>query len=394
MKVRTFAVASLLIGALLSAACTANEAAAPPSPPPPTVPVVDVTPETVAVASEWITTLDGQVNAQVRPQVSGYLVRRLYQEGARVRKGEVLFTIDVRTFTVALAQAEARLGEARAQLERAERDVARSEPLAKERAIAQSQMDNDVQARLAAQATVKTAEAAVEAAKLNLEFTNVRSLVDGVAAIATAQIGDLVGPETLLTTVSQVDPIRAYFSLSEREYLDLADAINGGNGRGLWAGSTGLRLVLADGTEYPLRGRFQAADRQIDPKTGTMRVSASFPNPRNVLRPGQYGRVIANTRTLEGALLVPQRAVSEAQSGTQVRVVGSDGKVQIRPVQTGARIGARWVITQGLSAGDRVVVDAGQLAEGLVVKTTPYVEPKETAPPPTPATGAPQAGGR
>ena len=396
MKVRTFAVPSLLAAALLSAACTTNEAA-PAAPPAPTVPVVEVRGETVAVASEWITTLDGQVNAQVRPQVSGYLVRRLYEEGARVRKGDVLFQIDVRPFDVALAQADARLAEGRAQLGRAERDVERNTPLARERAIAQSQLDNDIQAQLAAQASVKAAEAAVDAAKLNLEFTRVRSLVDGVAAIATAQIGDLVGPQTLLTTVSQVDPIRAYFSLSEREYLELAEAINGGNGRRLWSGATGLRLVLADGSEYPQRGRFQAADRQIDPKTGTMRVSALFPNPRNVLRPGQYGRVIANTRTIEGALLVPQRAVTEAQSGPQVRVVGTDGKVQLRAVQTGARIGARWVITQGLTAGDRVVVDAGQLAEGLVVKTTPFGEAQDAAParapagPPAGPTGPPAA---
>ncbi len=221
---------------------------------------------------------------------------------------------------------------------------------------------------------MKAAEAAVDAAKLNLEFTRVRSLVDGVAAIATAQIGDLVGPQTLLTTVSQVDPIRAYFSLSEREYLELADAINARTSKRLWSGGSGLRLTLADGTDYPLRGRFLAADRQIDSKTGTLRVSATFPNPRYVLRPGQYGRVHIDTRTVSNALLVPQRAVTEAQSGTQVRVVTTDGKVQVRPVQMGARVGARWIVERGLSAGDRVIVDAGQLAEGLTVTTKPFVE--------------------
>jgi RND family efflux transporter MFP subunit len=374
MNVRALGVSALLGAILLFPACSTNEAA--PAPPPPqVVPVVEVKAESIDVSSEWITTLDGQVNAQVRPQVSGYLVRRAYQEGGRVRKGDVLFEIDRRPFAVALAQAEARLAEARAQLGRAEQDVARNAPLAKERAIAQSDLDNAVQARLAADATVNAALAAVEGARLNLEFTRVRSLVDGIAAIATAQIGDLVGPQTLLTTVSQVDPIRAYFSLSEREYLELADAINtNGAARRLWAAGPGLRLVLADGSEYPEPGRFQAADRQIDPRTGTMRVSASFPNPHGLLRPGQYGRVTVNTRTLESALLVPQRAVAEAQGGAQVRVVSAEGTVQVRPVQMGPRIGARWVVERGLQVGDRVIVDAGQLAEGSKVSTTPFVE--------------------
>lgn len=375
MIARPLSAAGLIVFLVTAAACAPNQAAAPPAvPAPPPVPVVEVTPEDVTVSSEWITTLDGLVNAQVRPQVSGYLVRRLYTEGGRVRRGDVLFQIDPRPFTVAMAQAEARLAEARAQLGRAERDVERNTPLAKERAIAQSQLDNDIQAKLAAEASVKAAQAAVDAARLNLEFTDVRSLVDGVAAIATAQIGDLVGPQTLLTTVSQVDPIRAYVSLSEREYLEIAEAINAG-GRGLWKTQGSLRLVLADGSTYPEAGRFQAADREIDPKTGTLRVSILFPNPRHVLRPGQYGRVTAETHTRPGALLVPQRAVAEAQGGVQVRVVGPDGKVRIRTVQTGPRIGARWVIEQGLQAGDRVVVDAGPLADGSAVTTTPWTEP-------------------
>lgn len=380
--------ASAALALLLPAACARTEPPPPAAAPPPTtVPVVQIAPETVAVSSEWVTTLDGQVNAQIRPQVSGYLVRRRYAEGGSVRKGDVLFEIDSRTFTVALAQAEARLAEVQAQLGRAERDVARNTPLAKERAIAQSQLDNDIQAQLAAQAGVKAAQAAVDAARLNLEFTHVRSLVDGVAAIATAQIGDLVGPQTLLTTVSQVDPIRAYFSLSEREYLELAEPINGKASGRLWSNGGGLRLTLADGTEYPLRGRFLAADRQIDSRTGTLRVSATFPNPRYVLRPGQYGRVSIETRTVKDALLVPQRAVSEAQSGTQVRVVGADDKVQVRAVQMGPRVGSRWLVERGLSAGDRVVVDAGQLAEGVTVKTTPFVEADARNP-------APAAGGQ
>ena len=382
---------------LLWTACSTNQAAAPPAtPPPPTVPVVTVQPEKIEVPSEWITTLDGQVNAQIRPQVSGYLVRRLYEEGARVRKGQVLFVIDARPFTVAVAQAEARVAEASAQLGRAQRDVERDTPLARERAIAQSQLDNDLQTLQAAQAGVKAAEAAVDAAKLNVSFTQVRSLVDGIAAIATAQIGDLVTPQTLLTTVSQVDPIRAYFSISEREYLQFADAINGsGAARRAWTGKDGLRLTLADGTEYARAGRFQTADREIDPKTGTMRVSAVFPNPEHVLRPGQYGRVTAMTRTLDQALLVPQRAVTETQSGPQVRVVSADGKVQVRDVKPGARIGGRWIIDGGLQAGDRVVVDGGAVPEGTAVNVKPFVEAPQAArngSPPATGPTAPAAG--
>lgn len=356
--------------------CANNEAAPAPAPPPaPTVAVVQVAPETVQVASEWITTLDGFANAQIRPQVSGYLVKRNYREGALVRKGDVLFEVDERPFQVALAQAEAQLGEARAQLGRAERDVARDTPLAKERAIAQSQLDNDIQSQLAAEAAVKAADAAVASAKLNVGFTKVRSLLDGVAGIATAQIGDLVGPTTLLTTVSQVDPIRAFFSLSEQEYLVVASQINASyQSKDLWkTGGGGLKLTLADGSVYPSPGRFLAADRQIDPKTGTIRISATFPNPQQLLRPGQYGRVSAETQTLTNALLVPQRAVSELQGTTQLRVVGPDDTVHVKAVKIGPHIGTRWVITEGLAPGDRVVVDSGQPNEGTKVTTKPYV---------------------
>jgi RND family efflux transporter MFP subunit len=386
--------APLLGALLLLPGCSTNKAA-PAPPPPPVVPVVQVVPESVDVASEWITTLDGQVNAQIRPQVSGYLIKRNYQEGGRVRKGDVLFEIDRRPFAVALAQAEARLAETRAQLGRAEQDVARNTPLAKERAIAQGELDTNIQSKLAAEASVDAAQAAVEAARLNLDFTSVRSLVDGIAAIATAQIGDLVSPQTLLTTVSQVDPIRAYFSLSEREYIELSEAINtDGPSRRLWAAGPGLRLILADGSVYPEAGRFQAADRQIDPKTGTMRVSASFPNRNGVLRPGQYGRVTVNSRRIDAALLVPQRAVTETQGGTQVRVVSPEGTVQIRSVEMGPRVGSRWVVARGLQAGDRVIVDAGQLAEGVKVSTSRFEEPTTATASAAPAPAAAPAGGR
>ena len=367
---------ALAASSLLLPGCGRTETASASTPPaaPPTVAVVSIAPETVKVSTQWIATLDGLVNAQIRPQVSGYLVKATYRDGAAIGKGDVLFEIDPRPFEAALALAEAQLAQARAQLGRTEQDVQRDKPLAVERAIAQSQLDNDVQANLAAQAAVKVAEAMVDTARLNLGFTKVRSLVGGIAAIASAQLGDLVGPTTLLTTVSQVDPIRAYFSLNEQEYLQVSEQINARTPtKSLWGNGTALTLTLADGQIYPEKGTFLAADRQIDPKTGTIRISATFPNPNNQLRPGQYGRVSADTRVAKDVLLVPQRAVSDLQGKAQVRVVAADDTVQIRTITLGERIGSRWIVEKGVEAGDRVIVDSGQLPGGTKVGTKPYV---------------------
>ena len=364
---------------LLLDACSSGNAS-PPTPAPAEVSVITVAPETVSLSSEWIGTLDGYVNAQIRPQVSGYLVRRSYQEGAPVRQGQVLFEIDPRPFQAVLSQAEARLAEAQAQLGKTERDLERDRPLAAERAIAQSQLDNDIQAHLAAQAAIKSATAAIETAQLNLGFTKVTSLITGIAAIATAQIGDLVGPATLLTTVSQVDPIKAYFPLSEQEYLRIAGRINGpGTSSELWANNAGsLTLVLADGSVYPQRGRFLAADRDIDPKTGTIRISAAFPNPARTLRPGQYGRVRAETNTVKDAIVVPQRTVTDAQGAPQVRVVGPDNRVATRRVTLGDRVGSGWIIGTGLQPGDRVVVEGASAADGSLVNPKPWQPPAQS----------------
>ncbi len=303
---------SVLCVVTLFEACNGSKAAPAPAPSP-EVSVITVMPERVALTSEWIATLDGYVNAQIRPQVPGYLLKRDYEEGAVVRKGQVLFEIDARPLESALAQARAQLGEAQAQLGKTERDQQRDRPLALQRAIAQSQLDDDVQANLGAQAAVKSATAAVETAQLNVGFTQVTSLIDGVAAIATAQIGDLVGPSTLLTTVSQVDPIKVYFPLSEREYLQMAGRINSrGASKAPWQGAAGLTLILADGAVHPRTGSFLAADREIDAKTGTIRISARFPNPDHTLRPGaaraRPGRNAGSNRRPARAAARGQRA--------------------------------------------------------------------------------------
>jgi RND family efflux transporter MFP subunit len=371
--------APLLAGIALLSACKSSKAA-PAPPPPPQVRVVTVSPERVALDSEWIATLDGLVNAQIRPQVSGYLIKRNYEEGAVVAKGQVLFEIDPRPLQSALAQTEAQLGEAQAQLGKTQRDLDRDRPLAEQHAIAQSQLDNDVQANLAAQAAVNSATASVETAQLNVGFTKVTSLIGGVAAIATAQIGDLVGPTTLLTTVSQIDPIKAYFPLSEQEYLQMASRINTrGGAKTPWQGGAPLTLILADGSVYPKSGAFLAADRQIDAKTGTIRISATFPNPDRTLRPGQYGRVRAETKVRDGALLVPQRAVAELQGSFQIRVVGSDNTVSTRTVKVGERVGSRWIVEGGLQPGVRVIVEGPTTKDGMVVNPQPFTPAAQDA---------------
>jgi RND family efflux transporter MFP subunit len=372
--------AVLAVAALSAAtACKDSQPTASAAPAPPAVAVVSVAPERVQLTGEWLATLDGNVNAQIRPQVTGYLVKRNYQEGASVRKGEVLFEIDSRPLENALSQAQAQLAQNLAALAKSERDLARDRPLAEQRAIAQSQLDNDLSAHDAAQASVESAQAAVKTAQLNVSFTRVTSLIDGVAAIATAQIGDLVGPQTLLTTVSQLNPIKAYFPLSEQEYLGVAGQLRGPGGPSrLWQAQGGLSLVLADGTTHSQRGAILAVDREVDPKMGTIRISAQFPNPGNVLRPGQGARIRAQTSVRTDALLVPQRAVSELQNGFQVRVLTKGNLVAMRAVTLGPRIGNRWVVESGLKAGEQVIVDGPTVKEGLVVAPRPYAPSEGT----------------
>jgi RND family efflux transporter MFP subunit len=336
---------------------------------PPTVQVVEVAQRDVPVYHEWIATLDGYVNAVIQPQVSGYLVHQNYREGALVQKNDVLFKIDPRPFQAILDQAKAQVAQAEAQLGKTQLDVQRDTPLAREKAIAQSQLDNDIQANLAAKATVQADKAAVEQAEINLEFTNVRSLVNGVAGIATGQVGNLVGPQTVLTTVSQLDPIKAYFVASEQQYLAFVQRNPTLASREKAERELVLELVLSDGTTYARKGTFFAADRHVDAQTGAIRLAGLFPNPDSVLRPGQYGRVRFVSYTRLAALLVPQKAVTELQGMYQVAVVGSDDKVSIRTVQVGERSGPMWIIEQGVKPGERVVVEGVQkVRDGTPVK--------------------------
>jgi len=363
-----------------------------PQPPPPDVEVVRVEQKDVPIWKDWIGTLEGLVNAQIKPQVTGYLLSQTYKDGSFVKKDQLLFEIDPRTFQAAvdqakgqLASAEGQLAQAQANQIKAQNDVNRYTPLAKEQAIPQQDLDNAIQANKAAIAQVAAARAQVEAAKaqvasaqLNLGFTRVVSLIDGIAGIAQGQIGDLVTQTTLLTTVSTVDPIKIYFPVSEREYLDYVKEHPDEDKRHL-----GLEMLLANGTVYPHPGKTTLVDRQVDVKTGTLRVQGVFPNPGNVLRPGQYAHIRTIIATRKGALVVPQKAVSELQGNYQVAVVGSDNKVQIRPVKVGERIGTDWIIAEGLKPGERVVAEGVQKVRGgMAVNPKPLTATAKAQPAP------------
>jgi RND family efflux transporter MFP subunit len=349
------------------AGCGSPKAASPL--PSPEVEVASVVQKDVPIYSEWVATLDGYVNAQIQPQVTGYVIRQTYKEGSFVRKGQILFQIDPRPFQALLDQANAQLAQAQAQLGKTQMDVDRDTPLARARAIAQSQLDNDVQANRAAQAAVKAAEAQVDQAKLNLEFTDVKSLIDGISGIAQVQIGNLVNPTTVLTSVSQINPIKAYFSISEQEYIHFADRINTETQREIPSNSPPFELILADGSVYPHKGMGLLTNRQVDVTTGSIQIVCSFPNPQNFLRPGQFGRLRAAPDVRHGALLVPQKAVSELQGSYQVAVVGADNTVSLRAVTVGDRAGPMWIVESGVKAGELVVVEGLQkLQNGATVK--------------------------
>jgi membrane fusion protein (multidrug efflux system) len=344
-------------------------------PPPPAmcpipVPVVAATSEDVAVVGQWVATTDGYVNAQIQPQVSGYLIRQDYTEGSVVQKDQVLFEIDPRPFQAVVDQAKGSLAQARAQVELAQVNVNRDTPLAAAHALAQSTLDTETKTLQADQAAVQTQQAVLEAAELNVGFTKVRSLISGLAGQAQVQVGNLVATSSVLTSVSQVDPIKVYFYISEQEYLALSTrAKKGGHGDLVSNGnSIPLTLALANGKVYPHTGRIVFIDRAVTAQTGSLRLAAAFPNPGNLLRPGQFGKVSAQTEVLHDAVLIPQRAVNVLQGLEQVVVVTPDNTAHIKTVQLGPQKGEKVVVTSGLSAGDQVVTEGlDKLRDGAKV---------------------------
>jgi len=410
-KIEIWAAALLISAALAAAGCTRTTSAAG-SPRPPDVQVAPVQQRDVPVCREWIGTLDGMVNAAIRAEVTGYLLSQKYAEGSFVRKGQLLFEIDPRPFQAALAQAEGQLAVARGQLaqakaqltqaqaqlaqsaanqQRAQLDVDKYTPLAKQQAVTQQELDNAVQNNIAytaqieaskagvetakaqieaSNAAVESAQAAVEAAKVNTGFTHLTSPIDGIAGQAQVQVGNLVSPSSgVITTVSTLDPIKANFTVGEQEYLSLT------RGAGNDLAKLQLELILADGGTYPQKGKFSFADRQVNQSTGAIQLTGLFPNPGSRLRPGQYGRVRAAIGTRAGALLIPQRAVTELQGGFQVAVLDRGNTVGIRTVKLGEQIGTMWAVAEGLKAGERVVAEGVQkVRPGVQVSPKPFVE--------------------
>ena len=369
--------------------CSEQKAAAGP----PSVEIAPVVQRDVPIVREWVATLTGQVNAQIRAQVSGYLVKQLYINGAYVTKGTPLFQLDDRTFVAAVDQASGNLAQSKADLQKAEAqlgktqlDVNRYTPLAKQGAISQQELDDAVQANLAAKGQVAAAKASIDAAtaalestKLNLGYARVVSPIDGVAGISNAQVGDFVGPQSVnaLTTVSTVNPILANITPSEVDYLKaMSAAQKAGMSDTQVLSKLVWELELTDGSIYPEKGRFYALDRQINIQTGAILLQIEFPNPGRVLLPGGFGNIRCVVRLEKGALLVPQRAVTDVQGKYLVAVVGADNKVSIRPVGAGEKVGTMWVITEGLHPGDRVVAEGTQkVQEGLLVNPKPFEEP-------------------
>jgi membrane fusion protein (multidrug efflux system) len=401
---RAAALSWMIVALLAAAACSKARATAPP-PSPPEVEVAQVEQRDVPIYNEWTGTLDGLVNADIKSQVTGYLMTKNYAEGSFVKKGQLMFEIDPRPFQATLDQAkgelaksQGQLGQADAQLQQAQAQLAQAEAnqgktqldadrytkLVKTGVATQQDYDNAVQANLAARANVKAAEAgvktaragiesarsqvkaseaAVRTAELNLGFTRITAPIDGIAGVAAVQVGNLVNPlnpnSPALTTISSVDPIRVWFTAGEQEYLNTIRGMIG-NGRGSATNKVELELLLSDGTTYPQKGQFSMADRSVDQKTGAIKLAGVFPNPGNLLRPGEYGRVRAIISTRTGALLVPQRAVTELQGSYRVAVVGPDNKISIRPVRVGERVGSMWIIEEGLKAGESVVAEGTQ----------------------------------
>jgi len=326
----------------------------------------------IQIRRQWVATLNGFVNADIRPQVEGYVRKQTYRDGAYVQKGDVLFLIDPRNYKAALDNATSTLAHNVAALEKARLDVKRDRELIAGQFIPQQQFDNDLAAEREAEANVGSARAALAQAELNHGWTQVTSPLSGIAGIAQMQVGSLVSTSAVMTTVSQVDPIKADFNISELEYLKSAKGTQ-------WAepahgGEPVLELILEDDSTYPHGGNVVAINRQVDPRTGTIAVQGSFPNPGNLLRPGQYGKIGATVERRKGALLVPVRALNELQGAYQVGVVGGDGRVDVRTVQLGEQVANELIVERGLQAGEKVIVEGfARVRPGMLVSARPAV---------------------
>jgi len=376
MKPRTL-LAFLLVGALLAAACSRKPAQT--GPPPPEVLVTTVQPRDVPRVLERVATLDGFINANINAQVQGYIVSRDYQEGSVVKKGDLLFTIDPRPFQAALAQAKGTLAKDQANQVKADADKKRAVDLFKKKVISDQERDTAIAAADSSTANVEADKAAVQQAEINLSYTKITAPIDGMVGFANNQVGDLVGPSTgPLTTMSQVDPIKAVVTAGEGPFTDFVSRHPDATERNAYVKTLQFELILGNGEVYPQKGNFYALDRSLDVKTGSIRYYVTFPNPGNVLRPGQFGNVRFVADMKKGAMVIPQEAVNELQGSYQVAVVGDDNKVSIRPVKMGERIGAMWEVTEGLKPGDKVVVQGIQKArEGVQVTVKEWTPPTD-----------------
>jgi membrane fusion protein, multidrug efflux system len=374
VQTRLSAVIAMAALGVSLAGCTRHQA--PAAPEPPAVLVASVVQRDVPIYREWVAQLNGSVNARISPKVSGYIIKRNYQEGYFVTKGQILFEIDARPLRASLDQAKATVAGAVANFGNSKLNVARDTPLAKEKAIAQSQLDNELQTMKANQAALDAALAEQQTAELNLAWTKVRSPIDGIAGVAAAQVGDLVSTSSVLTSVSQLDPIRAYFAISESDYLSIAARLSmvvHGEASSTVLGATEAQFIQANGLPFASQGRFVLVGREVNDTTGTIQFATEFQNKGSLLRPGGFGRVRVKIGTQKDALLIPQQAVNEVQGEYQVVVLSTDNRAEFRSVEVGERSGSDWIITKGLKPNERIVVEGFQrLRNGIQVSAKPY----------------------
>jgi RND family efflux transporter MFP subunit len=391
MPLRSVIASTAMIAlAIAASGCKKSTPVAPP--PLPQVVVTDVIEKDVAVYSDWVGTTEGFVNAEIHPKISGYLLKQNYKDGDHLHAGQLLFQIDDREYRAALDQALADLAQKEADYKKNKQDLARYLPLYNQQVISKQDFDHVNQNTRASAAVAQSAQAAVETAKLNEQWTQVNSPIEGIAGIAKAQVGDLVNPASLLTTVSQLDPIKVTFPISEREYLHFASRIRRHEQNGVSPTEPVLEMVLADGQTYKYPGHFYVANRQINASTGTITIQGVFPNPDDLLRPGMYAKIRAATDVRKDALLVPQGAVLETQGQYQVAVVGADNKVTMRMVKTGKQVGDLRIIETGLAAGDRVITEGLQkVSDGVEVRPVPAAGSSSIKGAPASTNGAPAA---